>query len=171
MGLDISAYQNIAIAPDAAVDEYGSPVDWENYHTLHQSLIDMTEKDFPGRTEGLVAGVYSEKDRFGFRAGSYSGYSEWRDDLCRMAHDMSASAFWVKPPRHRAFAELINFSDCEGYIGPVVAAKLSADFKQWADEAVRYAKTIGGGEYWLQTYKNFAEAFRMAAINGVVVFH
>ena len=101
---------------------------------LDPELIKWTEENFPGRTAGIKPGIYSFERSAEFRAGSYSGYNEWRDHLARMAVGMSAKKIWAsgwKGP----FVELINFPDNEGVIGPVVAAKLAKDFAEFEHRA------------------------------------
>lgn len=172
MGLDITAYRKLKAAPDALLDEDGYPLDWERFDIITQSDIDRTEKDFPGSTKGLKAGVYSFEATHNFKAGSYGGYNEWREELARMAHGMPAKAVWVLPPRADfAFQELINFTDCEGVIGPEVAAKLAKDFAAHQDRAEKFATTIADGEWFISRYSEWRKAFEMAADGGAVDFH
>jgi len=60
---------------------------------------------------------------------------------------------------------LIAFSDCEGSIGPVVCAKLHADFVAWRARAEAYAANAEG---FMENYGSFTEAFAMGAKNGAV---
>src|SRR5262249_17833337 len=131
MALDITAYCELTPAPDAPRDVQGC-ANYREFFELSQTYIDSTERLWPGSAEGLSAGVFRFGRAFHFRAGSYSNYNWWRDQLSRMAHELSAHEFWLIEPRakvtRRAFVELIDFSDCEGIIGPVVADKLARDF-------------------------------------------
>jgi hypothetical protein len=169
MGLDITAYGKLTPAPDAEMED-GQPVDWECYVQIRESL------DFPGRIEPLTDGVvYSFADSFGFRAGSYSGYNAWREWLAKLAgypaadgsghgHVHSAGAWAVQDG---PFHKLINFTDCDGTLGPAVSAKLAAEFAEWDDRAKAAAN-----EPWLyQSYQNWRRAFEMAADGGAVDFH
>lgn len=145
MGLDITAMRGLQQSADGHFTIYENP-------------------DFPGRAEGLVPGMtYTYEARMGFRAGSYSGYSAWRAWLAQLAG--YASPEDVTGP----FAELINFSDCEGTIGPVVAARLLQDFIAF-DEAAQATDDDEGGWYY-QKYQEWHAAMAMAADGGAVVFH
>ena len=118
--------------------------------------------------------VYLFEDSFGFGAGSYGGYNQWREQLAalagytktysdyhrclrhdRTAHDCVAGPFW----------ELICFSDCEGTIGSQVSKKLYLDFVAYEDEARDL------GEDFFAVYQCFKEAFELASDNGAVEFH
>ena len=147
MGLDISAYRKLR----AVGRRSDSEDEWRAGH------ITFTDNpDFPGRSAGVdCAMAYEDEgEHFSFRAGSYSGYNFWRSWLAGL------------PGRGAAFEELVWFSDCEGTIGPVVAAKLAKDFA--AFDAV--AKT-NGDEYEYAKYQDWRAAFEMAADNGAVSFH
>ncbi len=160
MGLDITAYKNLKAILNPNLDSYGNP---ENWHTEWKpgASMDWSESCFPGRGEGVDSDtVYTYEDRFDFRAGSYSGYNQWRAELASFAQG-------------DAFSELINFADNEGVIGPVVSKKLAKDFADNADRDVEYAKTLGysNGEWWLSKYEAWKKAFEMASENGAVDFH
>jgi len=84
MGLDILAYRKLREVPSAHPDD-GDKYDLDTYQVISAEVIDDTEANFPGRTAGLKAGVYTFEEEFSFRAGSYSGYNEWRDNLAWFA--------------------------------------------------------------------------------------
>lgn len=162
MGLDITAYRGLTPAPDAEVDpdDAGNPKDYAHYVLIRPSLVVYTEEQFPGRSAGVQVGVLAFKEAFGFRAGSYSGYNQWRDWLASISGWGTAKRCWSGKQTEGPFYELINFSDCEGVIGPQVAAKLAQDFQDFADKA------------WYDTrYKDWQKAFVMAADGGAVSFH
>jgi hypothetical protein len=169
MGLDIIAYRRLAgpiISNDADTGCYTA----------------LNDAGFESRGEGIQAGAtYSGCDEeLHFRAGSYSGYAEWREQLAKLAgypsvadatepvpqskhgHTHSAGAWGMT---EGPFWELINFSDCEGTIGPKVAAKLLRDF-------IEYQSVIDvQAEPWFQSlYFEWRRAFEMAADHGAVVF-
>lgn len=170
MGLDITAYKKLTPAPTAEVDADGYPVQWDKYHLVSQHTLAITEENFPGRTEGLTAGVFDTEDTLGFRAGSYSGYNEWRRWLATLGGHESVDACWSGKITEGPFLELINFSDCEGVIGPVVSAKLAKDFEALQDKADTYAEDEEGN-YFVQLYAKWRAAFEMAADGGCVDFH
>jgi hypothetical protein len=113
----------------------------------------------------------------GFRAGSYSGYNWWREQLCRFALDCDPSEVWGDPDAYagRPFVELINFSDAEGAIGPRTSAKLAADFRAheprvaaWAEERIDTEDNRG---YFVELFGEWKTAFELAADDGFLIFH
>ncbi len=128
-----------------------------------------------GETE---PGCYAKTERseeHEFRAGSYSGYNQWREWLAQFAHGVPASVLWKSWSKFQGkpFVELIDFTDCDGRIGATVAAKLAADFKTHADRAKEFAATLGEGEgeYFLEVYADFTTALELAARNGALIFN
>lgn len=134
---------------------------------------------FAPRGEGLdLDAVYEYADTFGFRAGSYSGYNDWREQLAKLAGypaaphkdydgkivqrhaqgawDALAGPFW----------ELINFADNEGTIGPVLAKKLARDFAMFENDA-----DATGDAWFIARYADWKRAFEMASDGGAVEFH
>ena len=160
MGLDITYYKHLTPLTEGADPEDGfQPYD---------------NPDFPGRMEGLEDRVYQmPEDRHHFRAGSYSGYNAWREELAELAgypltegdrglrHDSGAWDATEGP-----FWELINFADNEGTIGPVVSAKLAKDFAAYQEKA----DTHPSGHF-RDLYAQWRIAFEDAAQDGAVDFH
>jgi len=113
----------------------------------------------------------------GFRAGSYSGYNMWRTHLCQIALDVPPDDVWEDPEAYDGmpFVELINFSDCEGCIGPKTSAKLAADFRQYGGRLREIApKQITSDEdrgYFFESYDDWQRAFELASRDGFVIFH
>jgi hypothetical protein len=157
MGLDISSYRGLR-----RLDCEGA---WDG-ECEHVFLA--PNPDFPGREGSVGQGCYEYAESGeGFRAGSYSGYNRWREGLAALV-GTTPRAVWNDPARHAdtPFVELINFSDCEGCIGPEVAAELAKDFAEW-DERAR--ATMDDWEYGL--YRQWRAAFEMAADGGAVDSH
>lgn len=158
MGLDITAYKNLKVVENPKFDEDGELLDCENEWQPGAGM-EWSEECFPGRGEGVEAkSVYTYETRFGFYAGSYSGYNWWRSKLEEFAEG-------------NQFQELINFADNEGVIGPVVSKKLYKDFTKNYERAIGFDKTLGEGKRWITQYENWKKAFEMAADNGAVDFH
>lgn len=170
MGLDVSAYSNVKECPHAPLDEDGYLVDYDRFQRVNAS-------DFPERADDLQDGsIYGEwTDSMSFRAGSYSGYNSWRNHLAMVAGYPEKSYVtefynttsycvdcWEGQPG--PFAELINFSDCEGVIGPKTSAKLLQDFIDFEEKAAEEE------EWFYERYQNFKKAFELAAENGFVKF-
>ena len=82
MGLDISAYSKIKQEKHGDIyigrDEFGTRPD-------------------------LSDGEYTESDDsvyHGFRAGSYSGYNRWRENLSMAIHGVMPSIIWNSPEKY-----------------------------------------------------------------------
>lgn len=166
MGLDITAYRKLkrVKSPEMEGEE---PVNWQAECHIRESDIDLTESNFPGRTDGLAPGVYTFEDKVDVYAGSYGGYNQWRDQLARHSGYPSASAVHQAPPDEGPFVELINFSDCEGYIGASVASKLAKDFAEHQFRILAESENA----YFIEKYLEWRKAFEMAADGGAVEFH
>jgi len=169
-GLDISAYENLTIVKSPILTPDGVPV--------AQNQITLSPSGFPERFQGLEDGkVYEFKSHFAFRAGSYSGYNHWRNELAKLAgYKQSTYVFNGKTElrydatvwklKEGPFWELIDFSDAEGVIGPVVCKKIYKDFVLYADQARQHAE-----DYFRESYEDWQKAFSMCADNGAIVFH
>lgn len=174
MGLDITAYSKLEFLEVMEIE------DWENKYWMH-------EKDMPFRTAIahhweqcyadsavpiIEGGVYRiNGNEMDFRAGSYSGYNDWRDWLAQTMLGVSAKTVWQNEGAYQGkpFYELIHFSDAEGIIGSVVAVKLAADFEKHLVLAERHGQHEGG--WYLKKYQEWHKAFVLAADCGMVEFH
>jgi len=133
------------------------------------------------RQDGLKPGVYEVEGYASFRAGSYSGYNDWRAQLCYAVHRVAPDTLWRNEAawEGKPFVELICFSDCEGVMGPKTCAKLAADFEKCRDEVTAWARKQARHHralnvdvtYFLERYELWAKAFRRAAREGFVDFH
>lgn len=163
MGLDISVYTDLKfVQSDDDADDYA----YDNYIHLYLNPY------FSAHAGSLKPGFYAGESPFGFCAGSYGSYSHWREWLSEMALKVSPKAVWEYPDKYQGepFYEIIDFSDCEGFIGPEMACKLTGDFATYEDKAAEYG--YGPYDYLFKTYQNFYKAFDLAASrNGAVVFH
>lgn len=173
MGLDITAYKNIKRAAE------GSGLDGDGYADYENGFFFLyLNPDFPGRANDIEAQIpYESEQSMGFRAGGYSGYNQWRDELAKLACYPATpyTMYGATTTRHDAgawdasegpFWELINFSDSEGTIGTAVSKKLAKDFADFQAKA-----DLHPDEYFRARYNEWREAFDMAADNGAVSFH
>jgi len=165
MGLDITAVSKLQHAPT-----YQPPED--DYEDGYHFAFWYDGFDASGR--GLVRDAWYAatpgSEYHGFRAGSYGGYGEWRNDLAASA-GLSLDDYWNEPDRGQLFYELINFADNEGTIGPDAAKNLLADFK--AHRAVYVASRAAGnwGQYDIERYDDWTRAVELASDAGMVIFH
>ena len=173
MGLDITAYSK-ARKIDCLFDKDGDPVDPETHEPIDDYV--QVSVSFPERADGLEDGaVYTTEDCFAFRAGGYIVYNVWRDQLAELAGYPEDPTAAETEQRHCTacwngqtgpFSELINFSDCEGVIGPQTSAKLAADFEQFQASADAHPDAN-----FREKYTSFRKAFDLASDGGLVDFH
>lgn len=162
MGLDCTAYKNLTALAEGEyeVDEDGYP---------DRGVKFYFNDGYPLHAAGLdPEAVYDYDDAMGFRAGSYTGYSSWRGHLALFAKKFATN--------DKDFSELINFSDCEGVIGPIISAKLAADFNKNKDfledfSNKTFADSPENKEWFVELYNTWSAAFEMASDNGAVSFH
>lgn len=189
MGLDITAYNKANLLPKHAYDgdscyDAGHCFVFveDGFERSYRGLADPdTRFSFPGSTSDVGGGRcydVSDSETHRFQAGSYSGYGKFRDLLAQAFHHVDAFQIWPEADRYAdaPFFELINFSDCEGTIGPDAAADLLKDFEdgrsQWADYLVaKYGHRVMDQKYYLEKYEDWAHACRLAADRGLIDFH
>lgn len=179
MGLDITAHSKISpLVLEGVADDNRSDAAYDA-----GGFVAYLNDAFAGRADDVVdRATYQSEDSFGFRAGSYSGYNEWREQLAKFAgypllaterhgqivyrHDAAAWAADSGP-----FWELIHFSDCEGVIGSAVSAKLAKDFAEHQAQADALPDDDADGDWFKKRYADWRKAFDMAADGGCVEFH
>lgn len=152
MGLDVTAYRGLRPAvPQCSGEIFTASVVEEEFKSRADSIADESQWNFA--------------ESFSFHAGSYGGYNDWREKLAQLAGFGSAENAWKSPPG-RAFWSLINFSDCQGVIGPQTSAALARDFQEAQSRADEHPDL-----YFREIYGRFRRAFQLAADNGAVSFH
>lgn len=170
-GLDVTAYEKLTIVTSPQFDEDGEAVG--------KNQVELAPVEFAERFAGLTAGkVYRYQSSFEFRAGSYSGYNYWRNELAKLAgykrtpyksYDGKTELRYdatVWNIKKGPFWELIDFSDAEGVIGPVVCKRVYKDFLQYQVVAAKHPD-----EYFRSSYEDWKKAFAMCANDGAIVFH
>jgi hypothetical protein len=179
MGLDISVWANVQkVAPDV-LDRIMEDPDGPRegiYNELGRDGIWIPEvENFPGRVAGLELGMaYLGEKVFSFRAGSYGGYNMWRNQLAQLAGMKSAQEFWnleLEQQKKFPFWQLVNFSDCEGIIGPEVSAELAKNFAEFDERAKVFDPDTGGWNSFYERYKEWKLVFETASEGGLVEFH
>lgn len=183
MGIDIIAFKNIR-KTDEEIERDGRYVveregrvrfdrrASDHYEEAHEVLYDT----HPGYFDGLDDTVYYEvadTDVAVPVSVAYSTYGDFRRMLADYACDVLGDP--------ATFREVVEFSDCEGTIGPVAATKLLADFEANRDGFAAYAeRALGGGDiagahvdgaFMTSIYDGYTDALKWAAEeNGAIVY-
>jgi len=166
MGLDIIAWKKVEFRRERVA---GVEIDHDSETWLYRGPA-------ADRTDGLAEGVYAVSDEaHGFRAGSYSGYNEWREWLSVAMVGVLPRTIWEDRGRYagRPFVELIDFADNEGFIGPNTSEKLARDFAEHHEQAKARALQAFGpvvAPHYVRLYEDFMKAFKLAAGTGAVKF-
>lgn len=170
MGLDITAYRKLSKVDNPALDADGDPTEetMDTCFCISPYTLEWSNNFGRAQADGLTAGVYDYEDTCGFRAGSYSGYGEWRRELAKLVGHMDIKELWEKLSPG-PFIELINFADNEGVIGPIASAKLAKDFADFKDRAEKHPDA--DAPWFFELYCEWQKAFEMAADGGAVDFH
>lgn len=135
-------------------------------------------RDFTSVADGIEPGIY-DGETHRFHPGPYSSYNHFRNLLSQVGMGDVDSVIWENPGAYsnRPFFEQVNFSDCEGVIGPRTSKKLAKDYEDNREKFVKfvqwkYAHDIGERDYLIDRYDRWAEGFKIAAENnGMVLFH
>ena len=151
MGLDITAYRNIKIVEGEESEYY-----FANSGFKQSNMTNIENKEIQ----------IDFDESFDFRAGSYSGYNIFRNELCLASNNITAEQLWSLQDETLKFYWLINFSDCEGYIGTSYCKILYDEFVKYEEEV-----KIKLDEYYHGKYDDFKEAFKVGASDGLVDFH
>lgn len=171
MGLDITVVEKLG----EFIGKDEEDLEAKGYH-YDDAVFIYPNSDYELQSDGLdKIGYYSiEGETHGFRAGSYGGYNYFRNTLALSAHGVKSESIWNDHSKYKGklFFEIINFSDCEGVIGPSICQKLALDFVGHQDNYKYYvAKHESRDEWVLETYNRFLTAFNVAAGTGVLCFH
>lgn len=173
MGLDIYAYSRIIeksnrSANQRRLEELGLSEPGEEIYRIETP----DEEAF----KGLDPGTYlttSLTEYHSFRAGSYSGYNNWRRALCLRMLGIEPEELWNDTGswKDSPFFSLINHSDCDGAIGGPVAKSLFLDFVKHRHRAEGLSE-IGNedGGWFLEVYDDFLRGFELAADDGILIF-
>jgi hypothetical protein len=176
MGLDVEAYSKAEY-----LETMGNVEEWEDKYWMHENEPDgiKTEiarhwiSEYADRARPIVEnGVYKiNGEQFSPWGSAYSAYNRWRAWLSQTMLNADPREVWRNEAKYSGapFYELINFSDCEGIIGPVVAKKLAADFASHQWKADHFGQDENG--WYARKYADWRKAFELAADDGFILFH
>lgn len=162
MGLDVRAYSDLKITHAHPYDADGNRLD-------DVEVVFYKNPAFPDQFDNLVEYTGYDGKSISGPSYPYSAHGRWRETLAKLAgyaytggNYPHATSCWNGATG--PFSELINFSDCEGAIGPLTSLKLLEDFVRFDDRA----KEIGGEFY--NNYVKWHAVFEHASRNGAVYF-
>ena len=179
MGLDITWYRGLTESPDEPREEDGEIKDYDNavQFYIHDKPESWTA--YAGNLRGDIAYRFEESD--GFRAGSYGGFSRFRDILAGIGgfKDMPiekvsfATERYVGDVTGLPFYEMVCFTDCEGTLGADVCANLAKDFEAMRPKFIDAIQVFDGAtrDYYEGRYNDWTNAFKQASDRGAVRYH
>ncbi len=154
--------------------------DEELHDTLKYKHICTYNNNFIERLDGNPEGIYTfEGKPVNFCAGEYSKYNEWRKMLSLTMCGVLPNIVWENFDSYegKPFAELIKMSDAYGAIGSKTSKKLANDFETFKNFIEqRFRPFIVNNDesdwsyYFLDRYKKWHEAFKVASDDGFVSF-
>lgn len=161
MGLNIVAYSKLVQIEEENIEfgDYGLPIN-------QRIRSFFSNPDYPYHISGIESNHFylCKGEVFGFRAGSYKTYNDWRSDLARLIGFNDQQQVW-KIKTLLPFGELINFSDRDGSIGSIVASKLFKDFLEYD----QLAKEVNI-PFFYEKYQDWKRACEIASKNGAIIF-
>jgi len=175
MGLDINAYKKI----DFNSFKDRAKMTEDDLDSAYDEMLYLYPEYEPyNQSDDIKEGFYDINERdFSFRAGSYSGYNNFRTTLCECFFGFAPEIIWDNPEnyKNKNFVELIIFSDCEGFIGNKTSKKLFDDFYNNKDTFFEYLKNDNllpnfMKDSYKNNYNNWMKSFEIASDGGVVVF-
>lgn len=104
-----------------------------------------------------------------FRAGSYSGFHDWRCWLAALSNiTLDKMAGFTKDSpiswnKDMPFKALLYHSDCDGVIGPAACKKLASDFNRYMLIALESLNKGEDGEWMVDRYFKWREAVNAVA--------
>lgn len=156
MGLDISFYASVKVDPNPPAD------------TDEQRIVSNNDS-FAARAAPFKEGDHFTTDGTTARYSSaYSSYSRVRDILCRKILGMPAEDLWKDKVKRDepGFAEMVNFTDCDGFMGPEACARVSAALATLPED------WIAAQEDWdQQCIRRLVAGFAVAANGGCAEYH
>jgi hypothetical protein len=188
MGLSTTVYTGLKLIEGSTFDPDTGiiQVNGELFQPINPVVSPFINPYFPGRAEGITEGVYYYDYSWDFFNRGYGTYGNWRRRLAqKLNYTEWAKNSELHPAREGApFYELIQFSDCEGTLGPKVCAKLSQDFDKMRDVICSRAELGAPGltvdqileeVHWfddqVEIYDLWASALKIAANhNGMISF-
>ena len=107
MGLDVTIYGGVKPYKGELSTDHEDI--YEEISDIGGFIVSKSLDSF--HTRGIDAGLYVSENETWIRAGSYSGYNQWRNQLSCLLGYKGAEAVWNDPDYEKPFVNLIHFSD------------------------------------------------------------
>lgn len=178
MTLALVAYEKFAISNE---DPLAAELIWA--FAPHPEQGHGMEGIADPQTGGVWLKGFGQSERISM---SYSHYHLVRDALAQTFLDAEPSDVWVAPElfKERPMYDLINFSDCEGVLGPMSARRLLDAFEEagedgWAAFRGHYLgmaewrndQFLDDEEQVENIYVKLRRLVQIAADTGFIAFH
>lgn len=178
MGLDVSFYAAATLVHgDLHPRALSEPRDYPGEECYDHFAVAYVNPDFPDQADGIThRSCWETGRRSAHIHHSYGGYNIFREWLCKAMHGVEPQVIWSDPEAwwDKPFVPLINFSDCEGLIGPVTAYRLAQDFTQQRDYVLGRGGLAEALPAWRDEmaprYEEWAAAFALIGPTGFVRF-
>lgn len=161
MGVDCTAFERVELVRVCDHTEL-STADWDYLYEHDQRYLGNLP-EFVERGDGLPDGIYQISGDSLSIHRSYGGYNAFRERLCWSVLGVSPRDVWNDPDAyaHRSFFSIINFSDCEGFLGPRTCRRLALDTL-----ALPYSPKLDDWDDW----PTWIAMFKLAADTGVITY-
>lgn len=157
MGVLIQGYRRLT-PREAYLEDGVEPHDPVTKEWIGDSCVVLfTNPRFPNASDHIPdRSVWNYTEKVHVISTMHSHYTQWREQLTRLVGHT--------PGRPGPFRELLDWSDCEGTLGPITCAKLAQDFK-----AMDHFAAYEDADFFF-IYRNMRHAFEAAADQGAVTF-
>ena len=143
MGLDISSFRRAVPVSPEEQEQVNAAEDPRNLAYDLGAHIPYIHPTWPERFAPLQPDIAYRDDAGPDWSASYGGYGVFRRDLALLVGVVDLDAWWRDPNPETPFFELLDFSDCEGAIGPEACAAIARDFAEWQARADAFVPPRG----------------------------
>jgi hypothetical protein len=180
MGLDIYAYSNVKLDKETS-KKLEDCDDQECDSIIGKNRVAYINPDFPKHTKDLESTGWTLRSAFTSTGEhkpeismSCGGYGVLRAMICEAVLGIKPKALWEiiyadqENYNHdeNPLTYLINFSDCEGTIGPSVSKKI---YKSLIENEEKISSFITDSWY-KERFIELVEVFRVGSLDGIVTF-
>jgi hypothetical protein len=180
MGLILTGIKDIQTGSGDDFDVLSGLIDEDGVSSflIHKDRKYFCEEYLGDADDELRVEYIGGDDKFMFNAGSYKTYNEWRNLLCNAIHGINHKDFLNKREanKNKDFFEILTFSDCEGSIGPIYAAKIYDDLIRNKDKFEFFCICLDSNQEQVNnlksdTYELMTKVYKFGKEKGIVTFN